>query len=390
MQFVRASEPTAHFDPLDIFWSVNNVSSNDVDLTAGEIGTSSYYGSIDSLFILGDDTDDTDEFDDHIIGHEWGHYFEDTLSRSDSPGGSHSFNDRLDAALAFSEGWGTAIAAMGLGDPVYCDTFIPGTLGGFDLNAETPGFGSGWYNEIAVVSFLYDLWDTDVDDTDDDSVGFLPIYNAMVGPQQFADSVATIFSFTAGLRASVDDQGRALIDSQLDRENIVSGDLLDIWGSNETDDGGIAQDVLPLHVPFVVDPMPQEICVNSSVDGVNRHGNKIGEDRYLHVTVPFDDEYLVSVVTTTPTPATPDPNDRDQSDPDIYLIHGASGGIIAAGTEDVTIVGGQPVEPTFMTPMLFASDEYAVIVEDWRFDDPNTHDNYPTRICFDVLFESTP
>ena len=42
--------------------------------------------SITSLFLMAMDRNagDADEFDDHIIVHEWGHYFEDNFSRSDS------------------------------------------------------------------------------------------------------------------------------------------------------------------------------------------------------------------------------------------------------------------------------------------------------------------
>jgi len=91
MQFIRNTDASANFPPLDAFWSVNNTyATNGVDLTAGQLATSSYYIGFSMLFILGDDMEDTDEFDDHIVGHEWGHYFEDVFSRTDSAGGSHS------------------------------------------------------------------------------------------------------------------------------------------------------------------------------------------------------------------------------------------------------------------------------------------------------------
>ena len=391
MQFIRASDPGAHFGPLDAFWSVNNVGSIDVDLTAGEIGTSSYYGSIDSLFILGDDMSDTDEFDDHIVGHEWGHYFEDTLSRSDSPGGSHFLGESLEATLAFSEGWGYAIAAMALNDPVYCDTARPGTSGFFvNLNAETSGFGvQGWFNEVSVLTFLYDLWDTSDDGTDNSSVGFTPIYNVMTGPQIFTEGFTTLFAFATELRWSVDVPGQTLVDSQLDRENIVFGDDLDIWASNEDNVGGlpalIAEDVMPLYTDYVAGDPAVNICVNSYLDGLDRHGNNIGEDRYLRITVPFDDEYDVSVVTTTPTPPTADPDDRDQSDPDIFVIRGSTAESVGFG-----ITPTENFEPTFRTAMLVAGEIYAAVIEEWRFDDPGAATTYPQQICFDVSFTSTP
>jgi hypothetical protein len=388
IQFIRASDPNAHFPPLDAFWSVNNVmASGEVDITAGELPTSAYYASIDSLFILGDDTSDTDEFDDHIVAHEWGHYFEDVLSRSDSPGGSHFLGESLEATLAFSEGWGYAIAAMGLDDPLYCDTGRPGTSSGFGLNAESSGFGvQGWFNEVSVLTFLYDLWDTDDDGTDNDSVGFAPIYEIMTGPQIFTEGFTTLFAFASELRSSVDIQGQALVDSQLDRENVVFGADLDIWASNEDNDAnvpaGVAPDILPLYVDYVAGDPPVNICANSYLDGLSRHGNNIGEDRYLRITVPFDDEYLVNMVTTTPTPGL-DPG--DQSDPDIYIIRGSTAAVVASGTTPTA-----DFEPEFRTPLLLAGETYAAIVEEWRFDDDGASVDFPQQICFDVSFTSTP
>jgi hypothetical protein len=387
MQFVRGADPNAHFPPLDAFWSVNNkLATADSDITAGELPTSFYSGSADSLFILGDDADDTDEFDDHIVGHEWAHYFEDNFSRSDSFGGSHTLGESLEAPLAFGEGWASALGAMGLGDPVYCDTTVPGTAGGFGFSAETIDVGiQGWFNELSVATLIYDLWDTAVDGTDNGSIGFGPIYDVMTGPQVFTDGLTTLFSFAAELRPTLDVQGQALVDSQLARENVMSGDTLDIWATDETNDVNGAQDVLPLYVPYTADGSILNVCVNSSLDGLDRDGNNPGENRFLRITVPADDEYDVSIVTTTPTPPSPDPDDRDQSDPDIYIMWGTAGGFITAGTEP-----DENFEPTFRTPMMFASDTYSAIIEEWRFDDDEASTTYPQRICFDVSFTPTP
>ncbi|MEK6749483.1 MAG: Ig-like domain-containing protein [Pseudomonadota bacterium] len=50
---------------------------------------------------------DTDEFDDDVLWHEFGHFAASQFSRDDSPGGCHylSSNDQ-DLRLAWSEGWG--------------------------------------------------------------------------------------------------------------------------------------------------------------------------------------------------------------------------------------------------------------------------------------------
>jgi hypothetical protein len=163
MQLVLSVEPTASFAPLDAFWNVNNTSAaTDLDIDSGELTTSFYDRDLDSLFLLGDAEVDTEEFDDHVIAHEWGHYFEDNFSRSDSVGGQHGIGDRLDSRLASGEGWASALAGIILDDPVYCDTGRPGTADGLLALGLEDGFydAAGWYDEVSVVRFIYDLWDT--------------------------------------------------------------------------------------------------------------------------------------------------------------------------------------------------------------------------------------
>ncbi len=385
MQFVRVVDPNVNFPQLDIFWSVNNKMADTTDLTAGDLPTSSYWGSIDSLFILGDDTDDTDEFDDHIVAHEWSHYFEDTLSRSDSVGGPHFLGESLEARIAFSEGWASALGAMGLDDPIYCDTGVPGTSAGGGYNADSQSFGvKGWFNEVSVTALIYDLWDTTIENGDDDSLGFGPLYNVMTGPQASTDAFTTLFSFATELRSSLNTQGQALVDTLLDRENTVSGNALTIWGENESNDAGVGQAVLPLYTNIVADGSINNICVNNSLDGLNRHGNNVGEDRYLRISVPVTDEYDVVVATTTATPVTADPDDWDQSDPDIYIYKGAqylTQGLGRSDDENLELL---------TTPILQQNETYIAFLEEWRFGDDGAPDDYPATICSDVSFSPTP
>jgi hypothetical protein len=68
--------------------------------------------SENEIYVLGKALVDTDEFDSHVIVHEWGHYFDANLARSDSPGGRHGPGDVLDPRIAFGEAWGNAVASM--------------------------------------------------------------------------------------------------------------------------------------------------------------------------------------------------------------------------------------------------------------------------------------
>lgn len=385
IQFVLTADATASFPSLDVFWSVNNTGGFFGSIELGQVGSSSYLIGQQQMLLLGDAFGDTEEFDDHVILHEWGHYFEDSFSRSDSKGGAHSIGESLEASLAFGEGWGHAIAAMATGNAVYCDTGTPGTGNGFFLQTEAGNYGvPGWFNEWGVATVLYDLWDTETTEPGDNgSIGFGPIYNVLTGPQASTEAFTSMFSFAAELRASLDAQGQAFLDSQLARENIVAGAALDIWATNETNDAGVAQDVFPLYTDYTADGSIINICMNSQLDGLDRDGNNIGEDRYLRVTVPLTDQYDVVMAATTPTPVTPDPTDRDQSDPDFYIYAGAQ--------EIVRGVSATDNLETIRTPTMQAGTTYVAFLEEWRFEDRDgAPTSYPSRMCFDVSFTPTP
>lgn len=390
IQLVLSADANATFTQLDAFWSVNNALVSPTDIDAGELGASFYSTNPDggaanpSLFLLGDANTDTEEFDDHVVVHEWGHYFEDNFSRSDSIGGAHTLGETLDARLAFGEGWATALAAMALDDPIYCDTGVPGTNGGFGIDSENGGFGvQGWYNEISVVTLLYDLFDTANDGTDTDSLGFQPIFDTMVGPQTNTEAFTTIFSFATELRPMLNAQQQAFLDSQLERENIDSIGL-DIWATNETNDVGGNRDVLPVYTDLTADGSVTNICANSDFDRPDRDGNKLAEDRYIRLSIPVIDTYDVVATTTTATPVTPDPNDRDQSDPDVYIYR--DGALIAFGNSSVDN------SEVFTTQgALIGGEIYSVMIEEWRFDDEDgAPTTYPEQICFNVSFTATP
>ena len=384
MQLVLTADANAAFTPLDAFWSVNNTSTSPMDIDAGELPTSFYRGDLDALFLLGDAGTDTEEFDDHVSMHEWGHYFEDVFSRSDSLGGPHSVGQSIDARLAFGEGWATGLAAMALNDPQYCDTFAVGTSAGFIIDTENNNSGSqGWFNEMSVATFLYDLWDTDEDGTDTSSVGFGPIFNVMAGPQSNTNAFTTLFSFATELRSMLNGAELAFVDAELARENIETTGI-DIWGTTQgsiTTSPNQARDVLPLYTTLPTDGTTINICTNSDYDS-GRDGNKLAEYRYLTFTTTSAAAYTVIITTTTPTPPTSDPPPtppdviRDQSDPDMFIFR--RGAIVAIGN------GADDNSEVFTTQTLPA-DTYVADLQEWRFaDEDGASSDFPEQICFDV------
>ncbi len=392
IQLVLTADQNAVFPPMDAFWSVNNTENGTAfDITAGEFPVAHYNRGRTSLYLHGDAALTQDEFDDHVIVHEWGHYFEDNFSRSDSIGGPHTLGQSLDARLAFGEGWATAFAAMALNDPQYCDTHRIGSNSGFGINAETGGIGvQGWFNEISVTTLLYDLWDTTDDGTDNSSIGFRPIFDTMTGPQRVTPAWTTVHSFAAELRLMLGDNDKAFLDSQLVRERVNEPNPadIDIWASTENNNvNGIdgSEEVLPLYTDYTADGTTANICVNNKFD-TGLGGNKLAEYRYLRLTIPTTATYDVRITTTTATPVTPDPDDRDQSDPDMTIyLDGTQ--VLPFG---VGLSGVENLE-TFTTPTLFAGNTYVADLHEWRYEDVDgAPATFPDVICFDYSMTLVP
>jgi len=332
------------------------------------------------LFLLGDAGTDTEEFDDHVVMHEWGHYFEDNFSRSDSRGGSHSIGESLDPRVAFGEGFATGLAAIALEDPRYCDTSAPLEASGFLLDTENENRGKqGYYNEMSVATLLNDLWDTNVDGTDNGSIGFGPIYTTMTGPQRTTEAFTSLFSFATELRNNVLPADLPFVDSQLTRENVDLA-ALNIYGDGQTTQPAGARDVTPVYTELPIDGTLLKICTNSDFDN-GRNGNKLSEHRFLRFTSVGSAQYNVVVVPNPVPPPTADPAPtppaeiRDRSDPDVYIYR--NGVLVAFGNS------GVDDSETFTTQSLSA-DTYVVDLQEWRFEDEDASSDYPEQICFDV------
>lgn len=223
-------DPTIIFPQLKVNWSEDNTSTSGT-YESGNIGTSHWNHQTKQLYILGRKDVDTDEFDHHVIVHEWGHYFEDQLSRADSFGGAHSEGSILDPRVAFSEGLCNAISAMALyPDTVYRDSGGVGQQDGLvimDIEDGVYSNNPGWFSETSVHQIVYDLWDGVNDDTI--SLGIGPIYNSLTSSVRNTTSFTTIFPFIAGL---LDEVNQSDLDSLLAKYSIDP--IFDSYGTNET------------------------------------------------------------------------------------------------------------------------------------------------------------
>ena len=315
---VEFVDPQAKFPALEIRWSQNNRAVLG-DRSQGDIGTSGFFRDENVIYLLGEAGRDTDEYDPHVIVHEWGHYFEENLSRFDSMGGLHSLNARLDPRLAFSEGWSNALAAIVTGDPNYKDSSGPSQSTGLQFDFENlDQSNEGWFNEASVTSIIYDIFDESSDDADRISTGFSPIYKAVTAPAfREASAFATIFSFSESL-LNQSDISVSDYRELLDRQSIASSDAL---GMGEDNNGSI-ESALPVYKEAQVNGEAVEVCSVDDAGNFNRLGNR----EAVFFDIPQDGNYVISMTLTS---------GDDQRDPDFNLWH--SGEIVI--TVETTMKG---------------------------------------------------
>ncbi len=298
MSRVREADREAKFPKLTVNWSINNIAASG-DANSGQIITSNYDGER-GLWILGDANSDTDEFDNHIIIHEWGHYFEDQFSRADNIGGSHSPGEALDIRVAFGEGWGNAWSGIATDDPIYFDTSGYKQSGGWYMDLENGAQeNAGWYSEGSVQRILYDLYDKTNEAHDKTSLGFKPIYRVLVGAEKNTPAFTSIFSFIDALKRENPNQKRN-IDKTVAYENINS--IKDAYGTNRTNSANS-----PVAVPIYKN---LTIGGNINVCSRNNYGiyNKLGNRSFIKIKIDSDGFYQFNANSNNPS-----------SDPDMIL-----------------------------------------------------------------------
>jgi len=281
MDKVKSADKNAKFPQLTVNWSINNVASaGDVD--SGQIITSNYDGNR-NLWILGDANSDTDEYDDHIIIHEWGHYFEDQFSRADNIGGSHSPGEALDIRVAFGEGWGNAFSGIATDNPIYFDTSGYKQSSGWYMDLENGAQQNpGWYSEGSIQRILYDLYDKTNEAHDKTSLGFKPIYKVLVGAERNTPAFTSIFSFIDALKKENSSKKRD-IDKTVAYERISK--INDAYGSHRRNNAN----------SIVATPIYKKLTVNHSINVCTRNNygvyNKLGNRDFIKIRIDKDGTY---------------------------------------------------------------------------------------------------
>lgn len=281
--------PAPEFPLLQLNWSVNNRPESG-DVADGQIVTSLWNGS--ELFILGKEDVDTDEFDSHVIVHEWCHYFQGTLGRSDSPGGEHSFGALIDPRVAWGEGSCNAMTGIMLDpDSIYTDSSGPmqadGNATDFEYNNNEAAQNPGWYGELTVAGIVYDLYDGANEPFDAVELGLQPIYDAMIGLRE-TPALTTVFAYVSAV-AAANPGAAADIDAlvafqQFDADFGISP-VVDEWGTDETHTAALPGS-LPLYADGVLGGMLDVQLVGGFAY------NRLEQNRYIKIV---GDGQLVAV-----------------------------------------------------------------------------------------------
>lgn len=323
-QKIVSVDASVQFPTLRINWSPNNIATNGT-LANGQIGTSFYTNaSVNgvpsrNLYILGRQDNDTDEYDDHVIAHEFGHYLQDVFSRDDTIGGAHGgLDDRLDMRVAFSEGWGNGWSGIALANPVYADTSGTQQAQGASFNVSTgETTNPGFFKEASVEKMFWDFSQITAT-TPNTTIGFARVWNTMKNFMKTTPALTGIHSFTSALVNSGGAPGAA-VQTILTAQNIALPS--DAYGSNETNFGNPAiANLNPIYLSYgALNSTLGSICVSNATDTA-KVGNKAGEHRYVRFSIPAGTAQSRTITVTQSS------SSSGSSDPD-FTVYDSTGQI---------------------------------------------------------------
>jgi len=301
---VRAANPAVALPRVEVRWDTAYVGGTFFRETEGV------------AFINGKRDEDSDEFDDHVITHEYGHFLMASFSRESSPGGNHGFGERLDPRLAWSEGWGNFFGAAATGSAGYIDTGVvrgsQGVLVSFDVEQDVPrGDRPGIWSEHSVSSLLWDWFDDGEEEGDSLALGFTPLWRGFVALGKEPDVYLLRY---ANVLAGITGERKRL------------GETLAARSIRYT----------PGEEPPAIEPFPEPVHSGTSVTGTvdsrsTRRSNLWGSS--LHYWFIVGEERQVTVTMKITNARLP-----DRADLDLFLYD--ADGELVAGSDEVNGVGG--------------------------------------------------
>lgn len=313
-----AVDNNLQFPPLELRWSARNNTASG-DFTLGEIATSFYRQDLSAIYILGSEDEDTDEYDRHVILHEWGHYLEAMFSRSDNIGGDHGGDDYLDMRVAMSEGLANAFSAMLLDDPIYRDSSGLEQGNGFQITINRINNSvRGWYSENSIQSVLYNFYVSSANKT---ARSLAEIFAVITADDYInSDVFVSIYLFAEKLRALFPELA-------LDFNQLLSGQnitITDRFGTNENNSGGRAAH-LPIYKSLLFDNTALALCSSNRLGAYN----KLGVSQFVVLTVASSGLYQITLEKS----GWESGGDSGVSNPDMYLYQN---GVLLDWAENAT------------------------------------------------------
>ncbi|MBP6015534.1 MAG: hypothetical protein KA586_02355 [Candidatus Promineofilum sp.] len=176
------------------YWNNNNANSPAMDRSVtvywqgGKGAKGSFYSDDRTIMVIADDPSSTDQWDDSVIIHEWGHFADHQFSCNQDPGGAHSLPG-VNAGpngtqLAFGEGYPDYYQAA-------ARTIMPGSASvSFYVDPDGPtvdlenmrGVTAGDRDEGAVAAMLWDFQDGANDGSDTVNHGHTAIQRVFTDP----------------------------------------------------------------------------------------------------------------------------------------------------------------------------------------------------------------
>jgi PKD repeat protein len=320
VKFVHANGAAVDLPALNAFWSKDNRVSDEWTPSNGGIQSTlfrgfSYLGAAPGIYVLGLVNNDTDEFDEHVVAHEFNHYLEDAISRSDTPGGAHGPTERIDMRLAFSEGFSNAFSGMVVDSlPLregelpharyYKDSSGDRQLSGFTLDLEQNSQADpGWFNESTIHSILWDVFDAPSDGVDDISLGYGPLYDVTTAELRNGAALTSIYPMLQGLK-SRSPGSAATIDAMAQSRRILGTGQ---YGIGEVEDGGVTE-ALPVYTELTLNGAAKRVCGTTEVGVYNKLGNRLFLRFSLGATQPVTIRAQYTSTGSASSSITPDPD----------------------------------------------------------------------------------
>ena len=355
---VGNGDPALSLPALDTFWAPQNKGSDTWNPTIGNIVSTRYLvsavgGFPPGIYVQGLQNNDTDEYDRHVLVHEFQHFLEAAISRTESPGLSHNLVDKLDMRLAFSEGFANAFSAMVLGNTLYSDSLGSSQGQRFSFDVESNASPAGWFNEASNYSLAFDLYDANRDGADNVALGYGPIFDAFRNELRTGPAQTSLYPFVAALKSRVP-ASAAAIDTLVESQSVFG---VGVYGAGETTDGGITE-ALPVYTELTVNGGAKKVCgtneaATTLVPGYNRLGNRV----FLRFSLASGRTVTIQSVYTS--------NGSDPStiaaDPDFKLYRGAY----------LTTAEGEGTTETLSLPL--EAGDYVIEAYDWSHADPDVN-----------------